>query len=137
MGEPMHVYPDPNGGANGARYVPSDTRLATGGIVSGAVAAGAAATAIGPGFITNAFLFFQSAPPYPETAARVLGLHGLTPGYVAVIAFFSALSVLLQVINLVKGIKMKQNLRELSEKVNSVCAADPSTPPVLKWWANR
>jgi hypothetical protein len=137
MGEPMHVYPDPNGGASGARYVPSDTRLATGGIVSGAVAAGAAASAVGPGFITNAFLFFQSTAPYSETPARFLGLHGLTPGYVAVIAFFGSLSVLLQVINLVKGIKMKQDLRELSERVNSVCAADSSTPPVLKWWENR
>jgi hypothetical protein len=136
MGEPMHVYPDPNGGASNATYVPSDTRLATGGIVSGGVAVGAAATAVAPSFITNAFLFFQSAP-YPETATRFLGLHGLTPGYVAVIVFFGSLSVLLQVINLVKGIKMKQDLRELSEKVNSVCAADPSTPPVLKWWANR
>jgi hypothetical protein len=136
MGEPMHVYPDPNGGGSNANYVPSDTRLATGGIVSGAVAVGAAATAVAPTFITNAFLFLQSAP-YPETAPRFLGLHGLTPGYVAVIVFFGSLSVLLQVINLVKGIKMKQDLRELSEKVNSVCAADPSTPPVLKWWANR
>jgi hypothetical protein len=123
MGDPMHIYPDPNGGANSNAYVPSNTGTATGAIVSGAVAVGAAAPAVGGAIITNLLAFIQAAPGAQQTVeqARFLGLHGLGPGHIAVILFFGSLSVLLQVINLVSGLRMKERLAGFSRKVCDVC----------------
>jgi hypothetical protein len=120
--KPMNVYPDPNGGANSNAYVPSNTQLAGGAIVSGGVAAGAAATALGPALLTNSLALLQGATNGPAMDAnRVLGVHGLTAPYVAVILFFGSLSVVLQVINLVLGVRMKERLRALSSKVSQMC----------------
>jgi hypothetical protein len=120
--KPMNVYPDPNGGANSNAYVPSNTRLAGGAIVSGGVAVGAAATALGPVLLTSSLAFLQGVTNGPAMDAnRVLGVHGLTAPYVAVILFFGSLSVVLQVINLVLGVRMKERLRGLSSKVNQLC----------------
>ncbi|HEY4575141.1 MAG TPA: hypothetical protein VIJ26_14280, partial [Thermoanaerobaculia bacterium] len=77
MGDPIHVYPDPNGGGTNA-YAPSNTATATGAIVSGAVAVGAAAPAVGGAIITNVLAFIQYAPAQQTVEqARFLGLHGL------------------------------------------------------------
>jgi len=123
MGDPMHIYPDPNGGAKGNAYAPSNTAVAVVATVSGGVAVGAAAPGLGPMLLTNALAFLQGAANYPATEAssRVLGFHGLTGTSVAVIVFFGSLSVLLQVINLVLGLRMKERLRGFSEKVSQVC----------------
>jgi hypothetical protein len=122
MGDPMHVYPDPNGGAKSAAYVPSSVPLATGAIVTGGVAVGAAATGFGTGLITNALAFLQNAAEGPAVeVSRVAGVHGLTAPYVAVILVFGSLSVVLQVVNLVLGIRMKDRLRKLSGEVNTLC----------------
>jgi hypothetical protein len=118
----MGVYPDPDG-ATRSSFVPSNVSLAGGAIVSGGVAAGAAATGLGPLLLTNALSFVQGAGNYPATegAGRVLGVHGLTPPYVAVILFFGSLSVVLQVINLVLGLRMRERLRGISDKAYQVC----------------
>ena len=123
MGEPIHVYPDPNGGANSNAYVPSNTATATGAIVSGAVAVGAAAPAIGSALITNVLAFIQATPGYPQGVGPVsfMGIHGLGPKSVAVILIFGSISVLLQVINLVSGLRMKERLTSFSRKVCDVC----------------
>ena len=123
MGEPMHVYPDPNGGANSTVYVPSNTGTATGAIVSGAVAVGAAAPAIGSALITHALAFIQATPGIQQMAERgsFMGIHGLGPKSVAVILIFGSISVLLQVINLVMGLRMKERLTAFSRKVCDVC----------------
>jgi hypothetical protein len=122
MPEPMHVYPNPDGGANSSNYVPSDTRLAAGSIAAGAVAVGAAATGSGTAFLTNAFLVLQSATSgHEQVAASVLGVHAADAKHVAVFLFFSSLSVLLATINLVIGLRMKERLRGLSNKVCQVC----------------
>jgi len=133
MGEPMHVYPDPNGGANSANYVPSDTRLATAAILSGGAAVGTAAASSGTS-PDGMFLFFQSLGRL-GTSNGFMGFHAANGKYVAIFLFFAALSVLLQVINLVKGIKMKRDLAALSEKVNATCkAGPPAAPTIFEWW---
>jgi hypothetical protein len=122
MGEPMHIYPDPNGGANSNAYVPSNTATATGAIVSGAVAVGAAAPAVGGALITNVLAFIQTTPAYQGAEpARFMGIHGLGPKSVVVILIFGSISVLLQVINLVSGLRMKERLTGFSRKVCDVC----------------
>jgi hypothetical protein len=110
---PVSVYPDPGGGRANA-YTPVNTNLQVVSIVSGAVATGAAAagsgTAPGP-----TFLFLQAG------RAGFLGFHAASGTYVAIAVIFGALSVLLSVINLVNGFRMKERLRALSEKVCAVC----------------
>jgi uncharacterized membrane protein YtjA (UPF0391 family) len=121
--KPMNVYPDPDGGARSNAYAPSNTTVAVVATLSGGVAVGAAAPGLGPMLLTNALAFLQGAANYPATEAssRALGFHGLTGTSVAVVVFFGSLSVLLQVINLVLGLRMKERLRGLSEKVSQVC----------------
>ncbi|HEY4593644.1 MAG TPA: hypothetical protein VIJ61_14610 [Thermoanaerobaculia bacterium] len=131
MGDPIHVYPDPNGGGTNA-YAPSNTATATGAIVSGAVAVGAAAPAVGGAIITNVLAFIQYAPAQQTVEqARFLGLHGLGPGHIAIILIFGSLSVLLQVINLVNGLRLKERLLKLSQRVCDECEK-PGGP--LDWW---
>jgi hypothetical protein len=132
MGDPMHVYPDPNGGASTSTYVPSNTGTATAAIVSGAVAVGAAAPAVGGALITNVLVFIQTTPGTQAVEqARFLGLHGLGPGHIAVILIFGSLSVLLQVFNLVNGLRLKERLLKLSRRVCQEC----ETPGgVFDWW---
>jgi hypothetical protein len=135
MGEPMHVYPDPNGGANSANYVPSDTRLAGAAIVSGGVAVGAAATGSGTAVMMQQFLFFAQDWVRGGDPTEYIGAHAADARHVAIFLFFAALSVLLQVINLVKGIKMKRDLAALSQKVNATCkAGPPAAPTIFEWW---
>jgi hypothetical protein len=120
--EPMHVYPDPDGTANSNAYVPSNTATATGATVSGAISVAAAAPAVGPILITNALAFMQNAyAGNAQEVHRFMGLHDLKPGYVAIVVFFGSLSVLLQVINLVRGLRMKERLRKLSAQVCGLC----------------
>jgi hypothetical protein len=123
MGEPMHIYPDPNGGSNSNAYVPSNTATATGAIVSGAVAVGAAAPAVGGALITNVLAFIQATPGAQQVTepVRFMGIHGLGPKSVAVILIFGSISVVLQVINLVSGLRMKERLAGFSRKVCDVC----------------
>lgn len=133
MGEPLHVYPDPNGGANSANYVPSDTRLATGAILSGGAAVATAMMGSGTA-MDQILLFFQNVGRYGASTG-FMGLHAASGRYVAFFLFFAALSVVLQVINLLKGIKMKQDLAALSEKVNATCkAGPPASPTIFEWW---
>jgi len=120
--KPMNVYPDPNGGSNSNAYVPSNTTTATAAAVSGAISVAAAAPAAGPILITNALAFMQNAyAGNAQEVHRFMGLHDLKPGYVAIVVFFGSLSVLLQVINLVMGIRMKERLKGLSQKVCDLC----------------
>lgn len=133
MGDPMHVYPDPNGGGGGNNaYTPSNTATATGAIVSGAVAVGAAAPAVGGALITNVLAFIQRVPAYQVAEPdRFMGLHGLGPGHIAIILIFGSLSVLLQVVNLVNGLRMKERLLKLS---NRVCEECEKPGGVFDWW---
>jgi hypothetical protein len=118
----MNVYPDPNGGARSNSLVPSDTATATTAIVSGGVSVGTAATGLLPALIANTVAFIQAAPGYQVAdPVTFMGFHDLGPKRVAIIVFFGALSVLLQVINLVRGIQMKEKLKRLSEQVCDVC----------------
>jgi len=119
--EPMHIYPDPDGTANSTAYVPSNTTLSGAAIVSGGVAVGTAATGLGPALITHALAFVQAVPGGAAGPVRFLGIHGLGPKQVAVILIFGSLSVLLQVINLAMGLRMKERLRGLSRKVCDLC----------------
>ncbi len=137
MGDPMHVYPDPNGGANSRNFVPSDTRLAAGSIVSGTAAVITAAVSSGTGTTTSMLLFLQEAGRGAAADSGFMAIHAADARHVAIFLFFAALSVLLQVINLVKGFKMKRDLLELSQKVDTVCKNGPPTPTVLDWWATR
>jgi hypothetical protein len=123
MGDPkMGVYPDPDGGARSNNYVPSSVPLSSGGIISGGIAVGAAATGFSTSLITNALAFLQGGSyNAPAEASRVMGVHGLTAPYVAVILVFGSLSVILQVINLVRGLRMRERLKTLSSKVCSLC----------------
>jgi hypothetical protein len=127
MGEPMHVYPDPNGGARN-NMVPSDTRLAGGSIASGAAAVVTAAAGSGtaPG---GPFLFLQDVG---RTLAPggFLGFHAASSTYVALFTFFAALSVVLATINLVLGLRLRARLLPLAERVGKAC----DTEGVLTWW---
>lgn len=133
MGEPIHVYPDPNGGANSANYVPSDTRLAGGSIVSGGAAVITAAAGSGTAPDQGLLLFFQDVAQRGVGGA-FLGIHAASGRYVALFLFFASLSVVLATINLVKGIKMKRDLLALSTRVNEACKTGPPTPPIFAWW---
>ena len=118
---PMNVYPPPDGGAN-SNLVPSDTTTAGTAIVSGGVSVATAATAVIPALITNTVAFIQSAPGYQRVdPITFMGFHDLGPKRVAIVVAFGALSVLLQVINLVRGIRMKEQLRKFSQQVCDVC----------------
>lgn len=120
---PMNVYPDPNGGSSTrSNLVPSDTTTASAAIVSGGVSVGTAATGLLPALIANTVAFIQTAPGYQiPDVATFMGFHALGPKRIAVIVVFGAISVLLQVINLVRGIQMKERWKKLSEKVWDVC----------------
>jgi hypothetical protein len=133
MGEPMHVYPDPNGGANSANYVPSDTRLAGGAILSGGAAVVTAM--MGSGTAMDQILLFFQGMGRNGASTGFMGLHAASGRYVTFFLLFASLSVLLQVINLVKGIRMKRDLAALSEKVNATCkAGPPASPTIFEWW---
>jgi hypothetical protein len=112
---PVSVYPDPGGGQANA-YTPVNTSVQVLSIVSGAVATGAAAA--GSGTVPDTtFLFLEAG----QRGMGFLGFHAASATYVAIAVIFGALSVLLSVINLVNGIRMKERLRALSEKVCAVC----------------
>jgi hypothetical protein len=135
MGEPMHVYPDPNGGDNSTNYAPSDTRLAGAAIVSGGVAVGAAATGSGTAAMIQQFLFFFQGRVPGGNPVEYMGAHAADARHVAIFLFFASLSVVLQVINLVKGLKMKRDLAALSARVNATCkSGPPAAPTIFEWW---
>lgn len=118
---PMNVYPDPNGGTR-SNLVPSDTTTAGAAIISGGVSVGTAATGLISALIANTVAFVQATPGYQvPDVATFMGFHALGPKRIAVIVIFGAISVLLQVINLVRGIQMKEKWKKLSEKVWDVC----------------
>ena len=132
MGDPMHVYPDPNGGPSGNAYVPSNTTTAIVAAAAGAVSVGAAAPAVGGAIITNILAFIQTVPAdQVAEPARFLGLHGLGPGHIAIILIFGSLSVVLQVINLVNGLRMKERLLKLSHRVCDECEKPGG---IFDWW---
>jgi hypothetical protein len=112
---PISVYPDPDGGRTNA-YTPVNTTVQVVSIVSGAISTGAAAMGSGTAPDT-AFLFL--AEVYRGTG--FMAFHAAKASYVAIAVIFGALSVLLSVINLVNGFRMKERLRALSEKVCTVC----------------
>jgi hypothetical protein len=120
---PVSVYPDP-GGARANAYTPVNTNVQILSIVSGAVATGAAAA--GSGTVPDqTFLFLQAG------RTGFLGFHAASGTYVAIAVIFGALSVLLSVINLVNGFRMKERLRELSQRM---CDASEKAG-VFKWFA--
>jgi len=134
MGEPIHVYPDPNGGGSGNNFVPSDTRLAAASIIAGGGAVVTAAMGSGTAPDTRMFLVLQQYARGTASGAGYMSIHAADARHVAIFLFLAALSVVLAVINLVKGIKMKRDLLELSQRVNQVCNDGPPTPTILQWW---
>jgi hypothetical protein len=124
---PVSVYPDPDGAKSNA-YTPVNTTTQVASIVLGAVGVGAAAagsgTVSGPGF-----LFLQAG----QRGVGFLGFHAASGTYVAIAVIFGALSVLLSVINLVNGLRMKERLRELSDRVSAACAKEG----VFDWWKTK
>ena len=129
MGDPMHVYPDPNGGAR-SNMVPSDTRLAGGSIAAGAAAVVTAAAGSGTAPDGGIFLFLQGVG---RTAAPggLLGFHAVNGTYVALFILFASLSVVLATINLILGIRLKARLLPLAERVGKACEGPGG---VLDWW---
>jgi hypothetical protein len=108
---PVSVYPDPGGARNNA-YTPVNTAMQVTSIILGAGSVGAAAA--GSDTVpSQGFLFLQAA----NRGAGFLGFHAASGTYVAIAVILGALSVLLSVINLVNGIRMKERLRELSQRV--------------------
>jgi hypothetical protein len=119
---PMNVYPDPNGGTR-SNLVPADTTTSSLAIASGGISAGTAATSLMSSLIVHTVAFIQSAPgARTMDLTTFLGFHDIGPRRAAVIFIFGAISVLLQVINLVRGIQMKDRLKKLSQQVWDVCA---------------
>lgn len=108
---PMHVYPNPDG-TDSATTVPSNTVLDGASLASGAIAVGIAV--VGSGTATEpALLFLQST----AKSGGFLWIHAASSGYVAGFIFFGSLSVVLGTINLIRGIRLKERLRNLSRKV--------------------
>jgi hypothetical protein len=112
---PVSVYPDPGGGKANA-YTPVNTNVQVVSIVAGAISTGAAAMGSGTA-PDSGFLFL--AETFRGTG--FMAFHAASARYVAIAVIFGALSVLLSVINLVNGFRMKERLRALSEKVCAVC----------------
>ncbi|HEX4495394.1 MAG TPA: hypothetical protein VIE43_06985 [Thermoanaerobaculia bacterium] len=131
MGKPpnsVQVYPDPDGAANNSQYVPVNTVVQGASIASGAIAVGATAVGSGTGTDVVAFLF-QSARA-DAVGNGFLGLHAIGSGYVAIILFFGALSLLLSIVNLVLGFRLRDRLSKLSDKISGVCLERG----VFPWW---
>ena len=115
---PMHIYPNPDG-INSSTTVPSNTVLDGASLASGAIAVGIAVA--GSGTATEpVFLFFQSA----ARTGGFLSIGAASSGYVAGFIFFGSLSVVLGTINLVRGIRMKERLRNFSRKVYKLAEAN-------------
>jgi hypothetical protein len=112
---PVNVYPDPDGTSNAT--APSDTRL-TGGAL--AAAAGSAGTlAVGSGTVPDpVFLFFQAVH---YKGPGFIGFHSASGTYVAIAFVLAAVSAVLSAANLIYGLRMKERLRHLSERVTDVC----------------
>jgi len=113
---PVNVYPDPDGTSNAAT-LPSDGRL-TGGALG--TAAGAAMTlAMGSGTAPDpVFLFYQATG---RGGLGFLGFHAASGTYVAIAMILASVSAVLSAVNLIYGLRMKERLRELSERVTDVC----------------
>jgi hypothetical protein len=109
---PISVYPDPGGGARNNAYTPVNTAMQVMSIVLGAGSVGAAAA--GSGTAPDPALLFQYAT---GRGVGFMSFHAASGTYVAIAVILGALSVLLSVINLVNGIRMKERLRELSQRV--------------------
>jgi hypothetical protein len=109
---PISVYPDPGGGARKNAYTPVNTAMQVTSIVLGAGSVGTLAAGSGTGSPPS--LLFQYAV---GRGAGFMGFHAASGTYVAIALVLGALSVLLSVINLVNGIRMKERLRELSVQV--------------------
>lgn len=114
---PMHVYPDPDGGAD--NYAPSNVPLDAASLASGAIAVGVAVAGSGSGSDINAFLFQYGPDAVREGGFLFFG--GASPGYVAAFTFFASLSVVLGTINLVLGLRMKGRLHQFSRQVYQLC----------------
>jgi hypothetical protein len=134
MGKPpnsVQVYPDPDGTANNSQYVPVNTNVQGASIVSGAVAVGATAVGSGTGTGMTGFLFQSVRGGSTDAIGNgFLGLHAIGSRYVAVILFFGALSLLLSIVNLVMGYRLRDRLRKLSDKISGVCMERG----VFPWW---
>jgi hypothetical protein len=112
---PVSVYPEPGGGGGGARnnaFTPVNTAMQMTSIVLGAGSVAAAAAGSGTSPDTN-FLFQYAA----GRGLGFMGFHAASATYVAIAVVLGALSVLLSVINLVNGMRMKERLRELGQRV--------------------
>ena len=108
-------------------YTPVNTNMQVASIVLGAGSAVAAAAGSGTMPAASSFLFQQAT----GQGAGFLGFHAASATYVAIAVILGALSVLLSVINLVNGFRMKERLRELSQRM---CDAAEKAG-VFKWYA--
>jgi hypothetical protein len=114
--KPMNVYPDPDGGSN-ANTAPSDTRLTGGALAAAAGAAGA--LAVGSGTAPDPIFLFLQAANY--RGPGYMGFHAASSTYVAIAFVLAAVSAVLSAVNLIYGLRMKERLRHLSERVTDVC----------------
>jgi hypothetical protein len=109
---PVSVYPEPGGGASNNAYTPVNTAMQMTSIVLGAGSVAAAAAGSGTSPDTS-FLFQYAA----GRGLGFMGFHAASATYVAIAVVLGALSVLISVINLVNGMRMKDRLRELGQRV--------------------
>jgi hypothetical protein len=138
MGKPpnsVQVYPDPDGTANNSQYVPVNTVIQATSIGAGAVAVVGTAAGSGTGTDVMNFLFqsVRGGAPPDAIGNGFVGLHAVGSRYVAVILFFGALSLLLSIINLVMGYRLRDKLSKLSDKISGVCMERG----VFPWWVGE
>ncbi|HYO15493.1 MAG TPA: hypothetical protein VE685_20045 [Thermoanaerobaculia bacterium] len=112
---PTQVYPDPDGTTN-ATYVPSNTTLAAGSLITGALSVGAAAAGTGAA-VDAGQLFLQSAVSSGTLDSTVALVSAVPLPYITATILFGLLSLGLGTWNLVHGYRMKLRLLRLSERV--------------------
>ncbi|HSN88697.1 MAG TPA: hypothetical protein VL025_18180, partial [Thermoanaerobaculia bacterium] len=103
---PIEVYPPPDGGT-AKDTVPVDGGTAIAGTASGAVAGGSLLLGTGNAVMIG---FLQNAG-YAGPTSDGPSVTAIPMPYVAVALFFSALSVLLWTIALIRGYRMKERMK--------------------------
>lgn len=112
---PTQVYPDPDGATN-ATYVPSNTTIAAGSLITGALSLGAAAAGTGAA-VDAGPIFLQSAVSSGTLDSTVALISAVPLPYITATILFGLLSLGLGTWNLVHGYRMKLRLHRLSERI--------------------